>query len=170
VKRSVFAFATDFEDEGLGTVLDNVQHRGGLDGVTVAGHQVAHLHVEALARAGTLGHHRPGPGGQLRRRRHKGVGEPVVLVERPEVAVGDAVPAGRQARAGDDPACEVGRCPDRPVRGGDPERLEPLLHVGGGAAAEDRPLPDRVDLVGVRGEHHQVEVAVLQHHGRREHP
>ena len=55
------------------------------------------------------------------------------LVERPEVAVGDAVPAGgRQARA--TIRGRGRRVSDRPVGGGDPERLEPLLHLGGGAA------------------------------------
>ena len=33
---SIFAFATDFADEGVEAVFDNVQHRGGLGGVTVA--------------------------------------------------------------------------------------------------------------------------------------
>jgi hypothetical protein len=33
---SIFCFATDLADEGVETVLDNVQHRGGLGGVTVA--------------------------------------------------------------------------------------------------------------------------------------
>jgi hypothetical protein len=33
---SIFAFATDFADEGVERVLDNVQERGGLGGVTVA--------------------------------------------------------------------------------------------------------------------------------------
>ncbi len=33
---SIFCFATDLGDEGIEAVLDNVQHRGGLDGVTVA--------------------------------------------------------------------------------------------------------------------------------------
>lgn len=33
---SIFCFATDLADEGIETVLDNVQHRGGLGGVTVA--------------------------------------------------------------------------------------------------------------------------------------
>ena len=33
---SIFAFATDFADEGIETVLDNVERRGGLGGVTVA--------------------------------------------------------------------------------------------------------------------------------------
>jgi hypothetical protein len=33
---SIFAFATDLHDEGIGTVLDNVQHRAGLGGVTLA--------------------------------------------------------------------------------------------------------------------------------------
>ena len=33
---SIFAFATDLADEGVEAVLDNVQHRGGLGGVTVA--------------------------------------------------------------------------------------------------------------------------------------
>jgi hypothetical protein len=33
---SVFCFATDLADEGVEAVLDNVQHRGGLGGVTVA--------------------------------------------------------------------------------------------------------------------------------------
>jgi hypothetical protein len=33
---SIFCFATDLADEGIEDVLDNVQHRGGLDGVTVA--------------------------------------------------------------------------------------------------------------------------------------
>jgi hydrogenase/urease accessory protein HupE len=33
---SIFAFATDLADEGIETVLDNVEHRGGLGGVTVA--------------------------------------------------------------------------------------------------------------------------------------
>jgi hypothetical protein len=33
---SIFCFATDLADEGLETVLDNVQGRGGLGGVTVA--------------------------------------------------------------------------------------------------------------------------------------
>ena len=33
---SIFCFATDLADEGLETVLDNVQERGGLGGVTVA--------------------------------------------------------------------------------------------------------------------------------------
>ncbi|HEY3182724.1 MAG TPA: hypothetical protein VGJ77_07825 [Gaiellaceae bacterium] len=33
---SIFCFATDLADEGVETVLDNVEHRGGLGGVTVA--------------------------------------------------------------------------------------------------------------------------------------
>ena len=33
---SIFCFATDLADEGIESVLDNVQHRGGLSGVTVA--------------------------------------------------------------------------------------------------------------------------------------
>ena len=33
---SIFCFATDLGDEGIETVLDNVEHRGGLGGVTVA--------------------------------------------------------------------------------------------------------------------------------------
>jgi hypothetical protein len=36
VRTSIFAFVTDVRDEGPGTVLDNVQHRAGLDGLTVA--------------------------------------------------------------------------------------------------------------------------------------
>jgi hypothetical protein len=36
VDSSIFLFATDIRDEGLDAVLDNVQHRGGLGGVTVA--------------------------------------------------------------------------------------------------------------------------------------
>jgi len=36
MRASIFAFATDFADEGLEAVLDNVSRRGGLDGVTVA--------------------------------------------------------------------------------------------------------------------------------------
>ncbi len=32
----MFAFATDLHDEGLHTVLDNVQHRAGVDGLTMA--------------------------------------------------------------------------------------------------------------------------------------
>jgi hypothetical protein len=36
VDTSIFAFASDLVDEGLETVLDNVQHRAGLGGVTVA--------------------------------------------------------------------------------------------------------------------------------------
>jgi hypothetical protein len=36
VDSSIFCFATDLADEGIETVLDNVQHRGGLGGVTVA--------------------------------------------------------------------------------------------------------------------------------------
>lgn len=33
---SIFAFPTDLHDEGIGPVLDNVQHRAGLGGVTLA--------------------------------------------------------------------------------------------------------------------------------------
>jgi hypothetical protein len=33
---SIFCFATDLGDEGIDAVLDNVQHRGGLGGLTVA--------------------------------------------------------------------------------------------------------------------------------------
>jgi hypothetical protein len=36
VDTSIFTFATDFADEGIETVLDNVERRGGLGGVTVA--------------------------------------------------------------------------------------------------------------------------------------
>jgi hypothetical protein len=36
VDTSIFCFATDLADEGVETVLDNVEHRGGLGGVTVA--------------------------------------------------------------------------------------------------------------------------------------
>jgi hypothetical protein len=36
METSIFAFATDFADEGVETVLGNVQERGGLGGVTVA--------------------------------------------------------------------------------------------------------------------------------------
>jgi hypothetical protein len=36
VDTSIFAFATDFADEGIETVLDNVARRGGLGGVTIA--------------------------------------------------------------------------------------------------------------------------------------
>ena len=36
MKTSIYAFATDIRDEGVDVVLDNVQHRAGLDGITVA--------------------------------------------------------------------------------------------------------------------------------------
>jgi hypothetical protein len=36
VQTSIFAFATDIRDEGVGEVLDNVQHRARLGGITVA--------------------------------------------------------------------------------------------------------------------------------------
>jgi hypothetical protein len=36
VETSIFCFATDLADEGVETVLDNVERRGGLGGVTVA--------------------------------------------------------------------------------------------------------------------------------------
>jgi hypothetical protein len=36
VQTSIFAFATDIRDEGIDVVLDNVQHRAGLGGITVA--------------------------------------------------------------------------------------------------------------------------------------
>jgi hypothetical protein len=36
METSIFAFASDLADEGFDAVLDNVQHRGGLDGLTVA--------------------------------------------------------------------------------------------------------------------------------------
>jgi hypothetical protein len=36
VETSIFAFATDLHGEGVDTVLDNVQQRAGLDGVTLA--------------------------------------------------------------------------------------------------------------------------------------
>jgi hypothetical protein len=36
VQTSIFAFATDIRDEGVATVLDNVQHRAGLGGIAVA--------------------------------------------------------------------------------------------------------------------------------------
>jgi len=36
VESSIYCFATDLSDEGIETVLDNVEHRGGLGGVTVA--------------------------------------------------------------------------------------------------------------------------------------
>jgi hypothetical protein len=36
VDTSIYAFATDFADEGIEAVLDNVQHRAGLGGVTIA--------------------------------------------------------------------------------------------------------------------------------------
>jgi hypothetical protein len=37
MQTSIFAFATDFRDEGLDTVLDNIEGRGGIGGITVAG-------------------------------------------------------------------------------------------------------------------------------------
>ena len=36
MRTSAFAFATDLHDEGLATVLENVQGRGGIGGITVA--------------------------------------------------------------------------------------------------------------------------------------
>jgi hypothetical protein len=36
VQTSIFAFATDIRDEGVDAVLDNVQHRAALGGITVA--------------------------------------------------------------------------------------------------------------------------------------
>jgi hypothetical protein len=36
METSIFAFATDIQDEGLESVLDNIQHRGGMNGVTLA--------------------------------------------------------------------------------------------------------------------------------------
>jgi hypothetical protein len=36
MESAIFCFATDLADEGIETVLDNVEHRGGLGGVTVA--------------------------------------------------------------------------------------------------------------------------------------
>ena len=36
LETSAFAFATDLADEGVETVLDNLQHRGGLGGITPA--------------------------------------------------------------------------------------------------------------------------------------
>ncbi len=36
METSIFCFATDLADEGIEAVLDNVERRGGLGGVTVA--------------------------------------------------------------------------------------------------------------------------------------
>jgi hypothetical protein len=36
LQTSMFAFASDMHDEGLGVFLDNVEHRGGVDGVSIA--------------------------------------------------------------------------------------------------------------------------------------
>jgi hypothetical protein len=36
MQSSIFMFATDLADEGIETVLDNVQHRGALAGITIA--------------------------------------------------------------------------------------------------------------------------------------
>ena len=36
METSIFCFATDLADEGIETVLDNLQHRAGLGGITVA--------------------------------------------------------------------------------------------------------------------------------------
>src|SRR5205809_6887311 len=36
MRSSLLTFATDLLDEGLEQVADNVQHRGGVDGVTLA--------------------------------------------------------------------------------------------------------------------------------------
>src|SRR5215211_5849814 len=36
METSLLAFATDLRDEGVGTVLDNVQDRAGVDGLTMA--------------------------------------------------------------------------------------------------------------------------------------
>jgi hypothetical protein len=36
METSMFAFANDLHDEGLLTVLENVQHRAGVNGLTIA--------------------------------------------------------------------------------------------------------------------------------------
>src|SRR5918998_5649087 len=36
METSMLAFATDLRDEGMATVLDNVQNRAGVDGLTMA--------------------------------------------------------------------------------------------------------------------------------------
>src|SRR5919106_3059300 len=36
METSILAFATDLRDEGMATVLDNVQNRAGIDGLTMA--------------------------------------------------------------------------------------------------------------------------------------
>jgi hypothetical protein len=45
METSMFAFATDLRDEGLHTVLDNVQHRAGVNGLTMA---VAYHHARDI--------------------------------------------------------------------------------------------------------------------------
>jgi hypothetical protein len=37
VDTSIFCYATDLADEGIETVLANIQERGGLGGVTILG-------------------------------------------------------------------------------------------------------------------------------------
>src|SRR5439155_5616959 len=51
---------------------------------------------------------------------------------------------------------------------GDAELLEPAPDVGRGTPPQDRPGSDRIDLVGLRIEGDQVEVAVLEHSRRTE--
>jgi hypothetical protein len=62
VRTSAFCFAGDLADEGLGTVLDNVQGRAGLGGVTMAAAYHASRDVFPHARTRRL---RYQPGGQV---------------------------------------------------------------------------------------------------------
>jgi hypothetical protein len=136
--------------------------RGLLGGVGVGRQQVLQQEPEVLTRAGLLGHQRAGPF----RERHRGgqqvVGDLLLLVDGPQVAVGHVLPARGQAEPGQ--YAEVGRrgSPHRPARRRDPEPLEPPTHLGTGLALEDRALAHVVHPLAVGVEGDQVETAVLQ--------
>ena len=118
MRTSAFCFAGDLADEGVATVLDNIQHRAGLGGVTMAAAYHASRDLFPHARTRRL---RYQPGGEIFFRPDPARWRGLALQPRPSRLIGDGDPLGELVAAADARGLDragVDRLPARRLDGG----------------------------------------------------
>jgi hypothetical protein len=104
MRTSAFCFAGDLADEGVPTVLDNIQHRAGLGGVTMAAAYHASRDLFPHARTRRL---RYQPGGEIFFRPDPACWRGLALQPRPSRLVGEVDPLAELVDAADERGLSV---------------------------------------------------------------
>lgn len=104
MRTSAFCFAGDLADEGVPTVLDNIQHRAGLGGVTMAAAYHASRDLFPHARTRRL---RYQPGGEIFFRPDPACWRRLALQPRPSRLVGEGDPLAELVAAADERGLSV---------------------------------------------------------------